>query len=499
MSHLANEGRPRLRGPAALSYRSFGLVVLPGLLLLCGLAGCSSSRVGQAAHTATGFASQVLCDDVFVSGLNPDKAFQERVLSMPGMRPVAWTIRHQVDPAKREVKVSMAGRASSRARYRDGWGCLAAPEDEADEVLALPAPLPGGTWPSSPPNAPVAPLPTQIDAGLQAVLANAMVDQADGPAHRTKAIVVLHEGKLIAEHYAEGFSADTPILGFSMTKSVVNALVGIMVKQGKLRVDQPAPLPAWADAGNPRHAITVDHLLRMTSGLDLPQDNSGFDISSHIMFTVRDKAGAASAGPLAATPGTHWDYSDMNYMLLSRILRDAAGGTAGAVLRFAHDELFAPLGMRHVTFDMDATGTPLGSSHMLASARDWARFGQLYLDDGMVGERRILPEGWVRQSVTPTLTPAMQTGYGAGWWTNLVPGKVPQWKAPWGLSKAPTDAFFARGYMGQHIVVIPSRRLVIVRLSVSHHFGDDTEGTNELVGDVLAAAQLRPAPVSAQR
>lgn len=455
---------------------------------LVSLSACASWRVGQAAHTATGFASQVLCDDVFISGLPPDKAFHERILIMPGMWPVAWSLRHQVDPAKREVTVSLAGMAGSRARYRDGLGCLAAPVDEADEVFALQPPvLPTVASASPAASHEAASLPVQMDDGLQAVLARALVDAPGGPVHGTKAIIVLRDGKLVGERYAEGVGVDTPMLGFSATKSVVNALVGIMVRQGKLRLDQPAPLAGWADAANPRHAITVDQLLRQTSGLDLPQDNSGFDISSHIMFTVRDKAGTAMAGPMTSPPGTQWAYSDMNYMLLSRILRDAAGGTAADVLRFADEALFAPLGMRHASLDVDATGTPLGSAHMLASARDWARFGQLFLDDGMAGGRRILPEGWVQQSISPTATPGLQTGYGAGWWTNAVDGKVPKWQAPWGLSKAPRDTFFARGYMGQYVVVIPSRRLVLVRLSVSHHFGDDVQGTNDLVGEVLAA------------
>jgi CubicO group peptidase (beta-lactamase class C family) len=137
--------------------------------------------------------------------------------------------------------------------------------------------------------------------------------------------------------------------------------------------------------------------------------------------------------------------------------------------------------MRHASIDFDLTGTPLGSAFMLASARDWARFGQLYLDDGVApGGRRLLPEGWVAASARPTLA----TGYGAGWWTNRVPGDVPGWHVPWGLRHAPADAFFARGFMGQYVVVIPSERLVIVRLSVSHARGDDIEETDRIVADV---------------
>jgi len=140
-------------------------------------------------------------------------------------------------------------------------------------------------------------------------------------------------------------------------------------------------------------------------------------------------------------------------------------------------------GMRAVVLDFDATGTAIGSSHLLASARDWARLGQLYLDDGVVDGRRILPPGWVAMSTKPTL----DTGYGAGLWTNRKPGLVPAWGVPWGLSRAPADTFFARGFMGQFVVVVPSRQLVIVRLAVSHQRGDDIEETDRIVGDVLEA------------
>jgi hypothetical protein len=132
--------------------------------------------------------------------------------------------------------------------------------------------------------------------------------------------------------------------------------------------------------------------------------------------------------------------------------------------------------------DLDATGTPVGSSHLLASARDWARFGQLYLDGGRAGGRQLLPAGWVADAARPTL----DTGYGAGWWTNRRPGNVPGWGVPWGLPSAPPDAFFARGFMGNFVVVVPSRRLVLVRLAASTWRGDDIGETDRLLGAVLA-------------
>ncbi len=448
-------------------------------LAVAALSGCASWRVDKAARVATGLTSHLICDDTFVSGIDPETTFTERVQPLPGMGPFSWALRRQVDTAQREVTVSMAGLFESRARHREGLGCVALPSHEVLE------PAPVALITAQPALLPAIAGPEQVyttQPALAAALARALSPQP----HNTKAMVVLHNGRLIGETYANGYGVNTPVLGFSMAKSVTNALIGILVQQGRLSLQQAAPLPEWRELSDPRHAITIEHLLRHTSGLDLLQNNSGFDSSTQIMYSVRDKAGAAAAAPLAVPPGTRWSYADTHYVLLSRIVRDSVGGSAQDVLRFAHNELFGPLGMRHVTLDFDATGTPVGASHMLATPRDWARFGQLYLDDGVVGGRRILPIGWVAQSATPTLA----TGYGAGFWSNRVPGNVPGWGVPWGLASAPPDTFFARGFMGQFVVVIPSQRLVIVRMSVSHVRGDDIEETNRIVGEVLAA--IRP-------
>lgn len=447
------------------------LLAAGGLTLL---SGCSSLRVDKAAQVAAGITSHWVCSDTFVSGLDPDRSFADRVRPQPGMGLVAWALGYEVDRGRREVRAHI-GSIESRAVYREGYGCLnvAQPGDEAALPADAEAPPPVAEPPVTPPSS----------ATMQAALASAFAEPEGRSRHRTQAVVVLQDGRLVAERYADGIGPGTPLLGFSMTKSVTNALLGVLVRQGRLVMDQPASIGAWADLADPRHAITPDQLLRQTSGLDLPQTNSGFDPTSQIMYAGRDKAGLSAAAPLEAAPGTHWRYTDAHFMLLSRLLRDAVGGDAASVRRFARDELFGPLGMRHATLEFDTTGTPIGSSHMLASARDWARLGQLFLDDGVVDGRRLLPEGWVRYSATPTLA----TGYGAGWWTNRLPGLVPGWGVPWGLPQAPADAFFARGFMGQFVVVVPSRRLVVVRLSMSEVRGDDIDTTDRLVAGVLSA------------
>jgi len=438
------------------------------------LGGCAAWRVDRAAQVATGFASHVLCDDVFISGQYPHTALAERVRPLSGMGLVNWGLRLQVDRPRQELRVSVAGAFESRARFDPGTGCLALPVSDGD---VAPPPVPAAGEPAAAPDAwPGVPAHPRLQPVLQRALQT-------GPAHGTRALVVLQHGRLLDEAYAAGYSATTPVLGFSVTKSLTHALVGILVRQGRLVADAPVPVADWAAPGDPRGTVTVDQLLRHTAGLDLRQDNSGFDASSQILYTRRDKAAAVVAAELAAPPGSRWAYADTNYLLLSRLVRDAVGGQAADVQAFLQRDLFTPLGLRHTRIDLDSTGTPIGASHASATARDWARLGQLYLDDGVVGGRRLLPPGWVQSAATPTL----DTGYGAGWWTNRKSGQVPGWGVPWGLPSAPADTVFARGFMGQYIVIVPSKHLVLVRLSVSHQRGDDIEETDRIVGAVLAA------------
>jgi CubicO group peptidase (beta-lactamase class C family) len=303
------------------------------------------------------------------------------------------------------------------------------------------------------------------DTRLRAAIDQAFVEPPQPPYQYTKAVVVVQRGRVLGERYAPDIGIDTVWHGHSLSKSVTHALVGILVRQGKL---QPEPL---------------DPLLRMTDGGRLIGFYTGFDDATRMWSLERDMAGFAASRAHDAPPGTRWGYSDPAYMLASRAVRDAAGGQAADVIRLAQRELFGPLGMQRAVMEFDATGTPVGASHFYATAREWARFGLLYLNDGVVGGRQILPAGWVRQATTPTL----DTGYGAGFWlNNAAPGLNPR-GFPWGLPGAPADTYFGFGYLGQFLVVIPSRQLVIVRLGLTHVRGGDRESVAQLVQAIVAA------------
>ena len=443
------------------------VMVVAGLILW--------KRPDQALHVATANVAQTLCADVFVSGLAPDRVFAENIEPLRGMRILLPRLHYTVDTVRRTVTAQWHGHFTSEATYYPGYGC-ALPTMTPDAAT-----LQAAREAASPTTAPAVPV-INNDPAIVAALARAFAEPASGPRRKVHAIVVLQDGKLIAERYAAGFDPDTPQLGYSMSKSVVNALLGILVRQGKLDMLAPAPVPAWKAPDDPRHRITLDQLSRMTSGLDLAESDSGFDPVSTMLFLQKDMATYAAHAALRIPPGAQWEYTSGNTLILGGILRDIVGGGAPGLIRFAHRELFDPLGMHHVLMEFDGAQTLVGSTRIYASARDWARFGQLYLDDGMLDGHRILPEGWSAYASKQTL----DSIYGSGFWTNT----GTQADGSHIIDGMPGNAYFASGINGQRILIVPSRRLVIVRLgSTLDPPNFDMRGLVRLVNDISAALQ----------
>ena len=438
--------------------------------------------IDRATAVATGYVSHQLCSATFVSQLDPEPFYRQAVA--PILSPVSLLESHQVDRQKAEVRSRFAGLSTTHAVFRGPLGCLVL-HGQPPAPVVLP---PDTSAPALQPEIAGPAIVEPDQPALKQALDRAFAENAQPPYRNTKAVVVVRDGRVIAERYAPGYGIDTQLVGWSMTKSITNALIGILVRQGRLSMDGPAPIAAWSDPRDPRHAITIDNLLRMQSGLDNGQSltaNAGtaFDPSAYMVYGVRDMAAFAEQAPLKAKPGTVWNYANGNTMLLSRIIRDNSGGDAAGVLALARRELFDKLGMRHVTLEFDATGTPIGSSHMLASPRDWARFGLLYLNDGIVGGQRLLPDGWVDYSAAPT-PGSEHFGYGAGFWTERGNGEGQRYRVAHGL---PADSFMARGSNGQYTIIVPSQRLVVVRMGPAFNDRDDMDTVARLVADVIAA------------
>jgi CubicO group peptidase (beta-lactamase class C family) len=456
-------------------------LIVGAVVLAVPIALWAKYRPDRAIRVATGYVAHNLCSKTFVSGLDPQTVFVE-ASDRAGIRDLRWFLRYQLDRAAMTAGASTLGLFASHAAFHEGFGCVLIHGSQPPYLLK--SDLVALKTLKTPPLLPEIAGPDVVepsDSAMKAALDHAFEEPAAPPFRRTKAVVVVQDGRVIAERYAKGIGVETPLIGFSMTKSVVSALIGIMTLQGLTSPSLPAPISEWHGATDPRREIEVGHLLRMTSGLELDETNSGFDPSSQMVFLHNDMAGFAIKAPLIAPPGTRWHYSSATTEILAKVIRDAVGGPE-QTLSYAWRELFNPLGMRDVTLEFDASGTLQGSAFMFASARDWARFGLLYLDDGVVGGKRILHEDWVDYSAAATL----DTDYGAGFWTNRSENGRAKARVRLGI---PRDAFFASGDLGQRIVIIPSQHLVLARLGDSVEPGGDIRGLARLVKEVIAATQ----------
>lgn len=274
----------------------------------------------------------------------------------------------------------------------------------------------------------------------------------------TYALVCMRGGEIVHERYEWGHTQSHLQYSWSMAKSITHALVGIAVRDGLIELGAPVAVPEWAD--DQRATITLSHLLAMRSGLEFGEEY--FDGSSDVVDMLfgegrHDMAAYAAAKPLVHAPGSVFHYSSGTTNIICRLLQDTlrSAGDDRDMLRYMRDELFEPARMRSATPRFDTVGTFVGSSWCLCSPRDFARFGQLYLDDGTVDGQRVLPEGWRDHAAAPTTSEADE-GYGSHWW---LPGADVD---------APSGAFYAGGFEGQRIIVVPERDLVIVRCGRTH-------------------------------
>ena len=425
-----------------------------------------------ALQTAAGVTAHNLCAAAFTQHVDPDATFRELVRPMIG--PAGPLARYRVDSGARAVEAS-AGLERARAVYTQGYGCRLV----IDPARPLPAPAPPRA--ASPPDGFAPPtLVAAPDPALKAAL-DAIFSDPPGAAPRyVKAVVIVKDGKVVAERYAPGFGVDTPVLSYSVAKSFTNAFLGVLARQGRLRMDAPVGAPEWAAPGDPRGRLTLDDLERMQSGLDADESGSGFDPASQMLYAHDDMAHFAADHPLRKPPRTEWRYTSANTLILDRVIGQAVGGGAAGLRAFADDQVFRPMHMDGVTLEFDGAGTFSGSAHVYAPARAFARLGLLYLNDGAAPDgARILPEGWVAYSRRSTLG----SSYGAGFWTNDGPSEEAAWRVAHGF---PKDGFFASGNRGQRIYIIPSEKMVVVRFGYTGGESFDIAGDMRLIKAAIA-------------
>ena len=441
------------------------------------------------ARPALGFIAKVVCSNVFLGGVTPEQALAD----LPD-EPVARLVRTRVDADARAVTAAVPLVTARRAEYRDGLGCTLTPAANAPAANSpaadAPASTPLQTARSS--STELWPLGERVDIDasnvdvdldrLNAAIDDAFAEPDPATPRRTRAIVVVHGGRIIAERYADGYGPDNRFTGWSMTKSVTSALVGILTARGALDIDDAELRPEWRRPDDPRGGITLHHLLTMSSGLGFDESYTPSGAATRMLFDSHDAAAVAAASPLVHEPGSKWSYSSGTTNIVSSLVRTSFS-TEREHVAFAREALFDPIGMSSAVMEPDPSGTFVGSSFMYATARDWARFGLLYLRNGMWGGERILPEGWVDYTVTPA--PAAPRGqYGAHWWLNAGTSEDSTART-W--PDLPRDLFYASGFEGQYVVVIPSHDLVVVRLGVTQD--DRAWSLGTFLRDVIASVE----------
>ncbi|MCP5070505.1 MAG: serine hydrolase [bacterium] len=331
----------------------------------------------------------------------------------------------------------------------------------ADTFAPLPTQPARVAWPSQ--GWPEAELPAGVDStALDAAIAAIFESRTPEGISDTRAVLIIQGGEIVFERYAEGFGPDSRFHSWSMAKSFVQCLVGLLVRDGQLEVDAPAPVPAWSDPSDPRHDLTLRQLLNMTTGLD--NADGGIDPEAFVgqlLFgpNAQDMAGRSANVPFRHEPGTQWAYSTGTSAILGGIVSRLTGPERATTRAWMERELLDPLGIESLVAESDGLGQLVGGSHVWASARDWARLGLLYLRNGEWDGRRILPAGWV--DFTRTRAPVENNGtFGAHFWLNLPAGEKQFDPLPGG----PATAFQMSGNGGQYVALVPERDLIVVRL-----------------------------------
>jgi CubicO group peptidase (beta-lactamase class C family) len=430
------------------------LVIALAVLAVVGLAGWLYVAPPALIRVGAAYSAKMVCSNVFLADRDATQVLAEDVQA-PG-HPLLGYIRIEVDEAHRAVSAALLGVfGRERAVMREGLGCTVASGDALLEGLSASQAAPVDTQAPWPEGEIVAPSQTPE---LEAILAD---DGLTGPGMR--AVVVVKNGRIVGERYGEGFSAVTPLLGWSMTKTVTAAIIGTVIAEGKLAQGQENLLEIWN--GDDRGDITLADLMAMSSGLAFNEDYGDVTDVTRMLYLEPDMAGFAAAKPLAAEPGTVFSYSSGTTLVLSRLWQDALGEPQAA-LDWPREALFDRIGMASAVLEADASGTFVGSSYLYATARDWARFGQLLLQDGRWNGADVLPFGyvaWMRQAA-----PASDGAYGRGHlWLHGPRATTPEGTHADAGFDLPEDAFWLLGHDGQTVTVVPSQDLVVVRLGLT--------------------------------
>ena len=426
---------------------------------------------GDPVHHATAGFAKTLCSNVFLSGLEPRFAAAHTgfFTSPPETRGVVTDTA--VDHESRRVSLTLPDGTTRTAKLHGGQGCVALPVGESEpyyEAVEVESALPDADatpWPMGD-QLPDAPMPTDVDMDG---VAQAVAAAFEPPEALTAAFVVTHRGRLIAERYREGIRHDTPLESWSMGKSLTGTLMAVLIHKGVYELWQPAPVPEWQSEGDPRSAVRIGDIMRMSSGLRFRNaSDPGYDAEVGYPDHLYVYTGTVDSFQWAASKDLQWEpntvgrYRNSDPVVTNYLVRLGVEALGENYHQFPQKHLFDKLGIRNLVAETDPYGNFLLQGYEFGSGRDWARLGNLYLADGVAPDgERLLPEGYV--DYASTLAPAWEADgrhlYGGGFF----------WVNQGGQFPVPASAYYMAGAGGQNTIVIPSHEMVVVRLG--HYSG----------------------------
>jgi len=420
----------------------------------------------------TAFAAKGMCSSVFLANKTPERVAAEDLSFFP-----ISLAKCKIDYEEKSVTARVLGLAKRKVVFREGLGAVIVLDKPEEQLMAdsFEIPDPGYSqdtipWPKG--DVISLELPEGVDyEKLHTILEEAIDNPDVEPTKKTLGVAVVYNNKLIGENYLEGYDAWTRFHGWSMTKTLTGAMAGALVQEGRMDIGAQTGIAEWA--GDDRKNITVENILHMSSGLEWVENYFTISEATVMLMQSDDMFASIRGCKLEHEPGTYWNYSSGDANLLSGLLRKAIGDE-DEYLGYAYTRLFHRIGMLNTVVETDASGLFVASSYSYGSTRDWARFGMLFLNNGVFEGDTVLRPEWVEYMKTPA--PASEGQYAGTFWL-----KEPNVENA--LVDVPEDVFFADGFLGQRVYVIPSRNLVVVRMGYSL----SAFNVNDFLRDIIAS------------